>query len=312
MSQQYPQQYPQQQPPQYPYPQTGSQPPPPGFNTQNVSYGPQVVYPSQPPKYGDPNFGYAAAPQQPYNPGYGVADSYNVTNLPNDNSANNWAGFADKTIRRMFIQKVYSILSLQLLVTFGFTAIVVFTPSIASWFRAHIWSYYIAYIVFLTLYITLMCCEGPRRSYPTNFILLALFTFAMSYMVAMICAHHKLDTVLIAVGITFACCTAVSLLSFWTKFDFTRFGWALAIASLGLFIAGLCMIFIRVKIAYIVYCAIGVVIFILFLAYDTQLITGGKKYSISPEEYILGSIMLYVDIVYIFLFILQLVSAGRD
>jgi hypothetical protein len=86
-----------------------------------------VVYPSQPPKYGDPNFGYAVPPQQPHNPGYGVADSYNVTNLPNDNSPNNWAGFADKTIRRMFVQKVYSILSLQLLITFGFTAIVILT-----------------------------------------------------------------------------------------------------------------------------------------------------------------------------------------
>lgn len=82
------------------------------------------TYPTQPPKY--PDQGYGQPTQQPYNPGYG-GDTYNVNNMPNDNTTNNWAGFADKNIRRMFVQKVYSILSLQLLVTFGFTALVVLT-----------------------------------------------------------------------------------------------------------------------------------------------------------------------------------------
>ncbi|CAG2171793.1 unnamed protein product [Oppiella nova] len=279
----------------------GAQPPPPGFAMPG----------QQPPKYGDPYVGYSS--------GGGAGGSHNVNiGTPNDTDVNNWAGFTDKNIRRMFVQKVYSILSLQLFVTFGITAIVVLT------------------IVFFTLYITLMCCKGPRRNYPTNFILLSLFTVALSFMVAMICSFHDLTSVLIAAGITALCCTAVSVLSFWTKvsifyticltiisnllmtycptvqFDFTRFGWALGIASLGLFIMGICMIFIKVKILYIVYAGLGTVIFMLFLAYDTQLITGGKKYEISPEEYILASIMLYVDIVYIFLMILQLVSAGRD
>ncbi|CAG2170762.1 unnamed protein product [Oppiella nova] len=273
----------------------GAQPPPPGFAMPG----------QQPPKYGDPYVGYSS--------GGGAGGSHNVNiGTPNDTDVNNWAGFTDKNIRRMFVQKVYSILSLQLFVTFGITAIVVLTPPIKLYVRQNMWIYILSYIVFFTLYITLMCCKGPRRNYPTNFILLSLFTVALSFMVAMICSFHDLTSVLIAAGITALCCTAVSVLSFWTKFDFTRFGWALGIASLGLFIMGICMIFIKVKILYIVYAGLGTVIFMLFLAYDTQLITGGKKYEISPEEYILASIMLYVDIVYIFLFVLQLVSAGRD
>jgi FtsH-binding integral membrane protein len=44
----------------------------------------------------------------------------------------------------------------------------------------------------------------------------------------------------------------------------------------------------------------------MFLVYDTQQIMGGKKYSISPEEHVFAAVQLYVDVVYIFLAILQL------
>lgn len=80
--------------------------------------------PMPPPKFGDQYGGYNVS----YNnaPTSGQS-SHNVTIAPNDNEANNWAGFADKNIRRMFVQKVYSILSIQLFITFGITAIVVLT-----------------------------------------------------------------------------------------------------------------------------------------------------------------------------------------
>ena len=39
----------------------------------------------------------------------------------------------------------------------------------------------------------------------------------MSYLVAMICAFHDIQSVLLAAGITAVCCFTVSVLSFWTK-----------------------------------------------------------------------------------------------
>jgi len=43
-----------------------------------------------------------------------------------------------------------------------------------------------------------------------------------------------------------------------------------------------------------------------FLAYDVQLIMGGKKYELSPEEYIFASLTLYLDIIRIFMLLLAL------
>ena len=42
-----------------------------------------------------------------------------------------------------------------------------------------------------------------------------------------------------------------------------------------------------------------------FLVYDTQMIVGGRKVELSPEEYIYGALQLYIDIVYLFLIILS-------
>lgn len=47
-----------------------------------------------------------------------------------------------------------------------------------------------------------------------------------------------------------------------------------------------------------------------FLAYDTQLVLGNRKNTLSPEEYVYGALTIYTDIIYIFTFILQIV--GRD
>ena len=55
-----------------------------------------------------------------------------------------------------------------------------------------------------------------------------------------------------------------------------------------------------------VYSGLIALLFSAFLIYDTQQIMGGKKYQISPEEHVYASIQLYIDVVYIFLAILNL------
>lgn len=47
-----------------------------------------------------------------------------------------------------------------------------------------------------------------------------------------------------------------------------------------------------------------------FLAYHTQLLIGNRKHSISPEEYVFAALSLYVDIIQIFLFLLQIIGAS--
>ena len=58
------------------------------------------------------------------------------------------------------------------------------------------------------------------------------------------------------------------------------------------------------------YCAIGVLLFSIYLIVDTQLIV--NKNGLSKEDYILGALILYMDIVTIFIYILQLLGGNRN
>lgn len=46
---------------------------------------------------------------------------------------------------------------------------------------------------------------------------------------------------------------------------------------------------------------------------DTQMIVGGERENtLTPEEYIAGAIMLYLDIILTFIYILQILMACED
>lgn len=49
-----------------------------------------------------------------------------------------------------------------------------------------------------------------------------------------------------------------------------------------------------------------------FLAFDTQMLLGNKRYSISPEEYVFATLNIYLDIIYLFSFLLQIMGGGRE
>ncbi|XP_065322017.1 protein lifeguard 2-like isoform X2 [Gordionus sp. m RMFG-2023] len=50
-----------------------------------------------------------------------------------------------------------------------------------------------------------------------------------------------------------------------------------------------------------------------YIIFDTQMMMGGdKKYSLSPEEYIFAALTLYLDIVNLFLYILQLINHSNN
>lgn len=54
------------------------------------------------------------------------------------------------------------------------------------------------------------------------------------------------------------------------------------------------------------YCCLGVIVFGIYLVIDTQLIIGGRRLAISMDDYVVGALILYMDIIQIFLYLLQL------
>ncbi|XP_051947994.1 protein lifeguard 2-like [Xyrauchen texanus] len=223
----------------------------------------------------------------------------------------------DQNIRRIFIRKVYSILMLQLTVTAAFVAIFVFCEPVKNYIQANPGWYWASYIVFFVTYLTLSCCRGPRRQFPWNLILLIIFTLSLSYMTGMMSSYYNTTSVIICLGITALVCLAITILSFLTKIDITSCRGVLLVFCTAMLFCGIVLAFILpfgyVPWLQVVYAALGAILFCMFLAFDTQMLMGSKRYTISPEEYIFATLSIYLDIVYIFSFFLQLFgTSNRD
>jgi FtsH-binding integral membrane protein len=56
------------------------------------------------------------------------------------------------------------------------------------------------------------------------------------------------------------------------------------------------------------YCCFGVILFGIYLVIDTQMIIGGRRFEISTDDYVLAALVLYIDIIQLFLYILRMLS----
>ncbi|KAL2302229.1 hypothetical protein Nmel_009648, partial [Mimus melanotis] len=169
------------QPPHYAggYPQPGGYPAGPGYAQPGGYPHPGMAMPTMPVRFGDNGFG--------------------------DDSPFQSVDWDDRKVRHAFIRKVYAIISLQLLVTrappylcpekegtlsslrgcsegtvgavFSHSHLSLLSHSkpVRSFVQANVAIYYASYAVFLVTYLVLACCQGPRRRFPWNVILLSIF-----------------------------------------------------------------------------------------------------------------------------------------
>lgn len=201
----------------------------------------------------------------------------------------------------------------QLLVTLSIVCLFTFHEGTRLWTRKHPELLWISLGVLIVTMISMACCEGVRRKAPMNFIFLALFTAAQSFILGVSSSRLGQNEVMMAVGITAAVCFGLTLFAFQTKWDFTVMGGVLFVAVIILLIFGIVAIFIPGRTISLIYASLGAFIFSIYLVYDTQMMMGGKhKYSISPEEYIFAALNLYLDIVQIFMHISTIIGLTRD
>ncbi|TMW47754.1 hypothetical protein DOY81_007161 [Sarcophaga bullata] len=218
--------------------------------------------------------------------------------------------FEDPSVRHGFIRRVYLILTVQLLITLGIICIFVFNEDLQDYVTENPHLVIVAFGITFTTMIALACCPDIRRRTPGNYICLGIFTLAESFLLGTIASVYEPMTVLLAVGITAAICFALTVFAMQTRIDFTLMGGFLLVILIVFMVFGIVMIFFRSQMMRMIYCGLGVIIFSLYLLYDTQLMLGGKhQYSLSPDEHVFAALNLYIDIVQIFLFILGLLGS---
>ncbi|EJD75522.1 hypothetical protein, variant [Loa loa] len=224
-------------------------------------------------------------------------------------------GFNSASIRAAFVRKVFILVSIMLAVVTLMTAIPFLHRGTMTFVRSTPALYFGSYFAFLVVYMTLICCESVRRSFPGNLIALSILTLSIGYMTMMICSFHGLTPVLLCLIITVVCCAGIIIFSSQTKYDLTSMYGMMFIVSLVLLVFGIVAIIaataFQVTWLYTVYAGLAALLFMVYLAIDVQTIMGGRRHEISPEDYILAAIQVFLDIVYIFWMLLTLFGSDK-
>jgi len=212
----------------------------------------------------------------------------------------------DLQLRLGFIRKVYGILSAQLLFTFFMCLIACSSDSFVQFQRNNIGLLFVAVILSIVIMITLMCFPAYAKKVPTNYVLLGVFTLCEAYIVSALCGHTDKRIVLMAASMTCFMTIALTVYACTTKTDFTVMGSLLFLGACILLLFSLFLMFFHSKILHLVICCFGVFLYSLYLIYDTQLIMGNKENGLDYDDYIIGALILYLDVINLFIYLLQL------
>lgn len=72
------------------------------------------------------------------------------------------------------------------------------------------------------------------------------------------------------------------------------------------------LLFIRSSLIVMGVAFLMAIVYSVYLMVDTQMILGGKNKELGLDDYVLGSVILYADIISLFLKILQLLGKKKD
>lgn len=208
------------------------------------------------------------------------------------------------TIRLGFIRKVYGILAVQLAFTTLVAFVITYFESVSGFIKANNWLLIVNIFAVLIIMFALMM---KKNDYPANYYLLGIFTFCESISIGTVTSLYDSMVVVQALFLTMAIVGCLTLYTFQSKRDF-KAGGALLFSLLTLLMIGSFMqIFFQSDGFRTALSVLGAFVFSGFIIVDTQMI---MKH-LHAEEYIVGVINLYLDIINLFLEILKILDAMK-
>jgi len=151
-----------------------------------------------------------------------------------------------------------------------------------------------------------------KMSLMTAAVTYLLFTLMMGFTLSGIFVIYEMESIIWVFAITSVTCLIFGLFGYFTDIDLTKIGSILFMGLIALIIAQIANIFIKSETFDIVLCMIGIVVFLIYVAYDIQKI----KLQLSTVENkeamaVYGAFRLFLDFINVFIRILRLMGKRR-
>lgn len=209
-------------------------------------------------------------------------------------------------IRQSFATKVFTIVAVQLGLTFVLNLICHLSPTLSA-LALNLAPVWVIGTVFFIL--TLSCFRDLARRVPTNYYLLLGFTVCEAMALYAGTYYVEPETLLMALFYT---AVSVGLLAFFaanTSYDFTNasfIGYFL-MAHLAFNLAGFWLFG-----GSMFYTYVGTLAFTVYLVIDLQMILGRKEVALGVDEYVFAALNLYTDVVQLFVRILEILNKQSE
>lgn len=213
-------------------------------------------------------------------------------------------------LRWAFIRKIYSILTLQLLLTVAVAAVVITVRPISVFFATTGTGLALYIVLILMPFIVLCPLASYHQRHPVNYFLLGLFTISIAFAVGLTCAFTSAEVILESVILTTVVVVSLTLYTFWAAkrgHDFNFLGPFLFGAVMVLILFALIQsLFPMGKTSVMIYGCLASIIFCAYIIYDTDNLI--KRYTY--DEFIWASVVLYLDVINLFLSLLTVFRAA--
>ncbi|CAJ0581739.1 unnamed protein product, partial [Mesorhabditis spiculigera] len=252
------------------------------------------------PDYEDAGNTRTAQPTQAQRPHFWPKDIEGMNPDAKEGSVNS----AHVHIRMAFLRKVFGILSFQIVLTTAICAAIYMTPGVKGFVQNNGW------VLLMTLFGSIgliIAMHIHARNVPTNYILLASFTVVQALTLGTLVSLFEVDVILEAALLTTVIVFSLFVYTLQSKKDFVKH-YAIAYSFLGiLLMASVFQIFFHSPAFNFFVNVGGAALFCLFLMIDLDLIMN----HMNAEDYILACITLYMDVINLFIRILQLVAEAQ-
>ncbi|RVW55446.1 BI1-like protein [Vitis vinifera] len=209
--------------------------------------------------------------------------------------------YGENELRWGFIRKVYGILAAQILLTTLVSSFTVLYSPLNLLLRA-----------IPAFSCSLSSCPSSQR-HPLNLIFLGLFTVSMSLTVGVSCAKQMVRRIVLeALILTSAVVSSLTGYTFWASKkgkDFSYLGPILFSSLIILILTGFIQTFFPLgSTSVAVYGGLSAIIFSGYIVYDTDNLIKRFTY----DDYIWASVALYLDILNLFIAIMEILRGGSD
>ena len=214
-------------------------------------------------------------------------------------------------VRAGFVRKVYGILSIQLIITFGSVLLCQYKPIKETIFSHQVLSgnlVIFSSLSFIVLFLCLACCRDLSRKVPYNYAFLFAITLCEAISCSIASSVYSFQIVSSALLLTIVATLAITIYACKTKTDFSPCRMGIFVFFSQMFVIGIISVLFRIQALYTFY-TFGMTIMVgIYLVYDTQLILGKLGVGYSVDDYIFATLEIYMDIIRLFLYILRILG----